>query len=102
LLLGESFWRQSFFAGYVVWYEVSDRFKWDLSQSITSRRREFDMSFEKLEAWSIAFADAVWGLPMVALLLGGGTFFLIISRALPYRYLGHAFAGHGGSLRYAR
>ena len=32
------------------------------------------MSAETLEAWSIAFADAVWGLPMVALLLGGGAF----------------------------
>ena len=54
------------------------------------------MSFEQLEAWSIAFADAVWGLPMVALLLGGGAFFLIVSRALPYRDLGHAFAVMSG------
>ncbi|MEC8157900.1 MAG: alanine/glycine:cation symporter family protein [Pseudomonadota bacterium] len=54
------------------------------------------MTFEQLEAWSIAFADAVWGLPMVALLLGGGAFFLIVSRAMPYRYLGHAFAVMSG------
>ena len=52
--------------------------------------------FEHLEAWSIAFADAVWGLPMVALLLGGGAFFLVISRALPYRHLGHGFAVMSG------
>ena len=52
--------------------------------------------FENLEAWSIAFADAVWGLPMVALLLGGGGFFLVISRALPYRHLGHGFAVMSG------
>ena len=52
--------------------------------------------FENLEAWSIAFADAVWGLPMVALLLGGGAFFLVISRALPYRHLGHGFAVMSG------
>ena len=54
------------------------------------------MNFEQLEAWSIAFADAVWGLPMVALLLGGGAFFLIVSRVMPYRYLGHAFAVMSG------
>ena len=54
------------------------------------------MSFQQLEVWSIAFADAVWGLPMVALLLGGGAFFLVISRALPYRYLVHAFAVMSG------
>ena len=33
---------------------------------------------------------------MVALLLGGGAFFLIVSRAMPYRYLGHAFAVMSG------
>ena len=54
------------------------------------------MGFEQLESWSIAFADAVWGLPLVALLLGGGAFFLIVSRAMPYRYLGHAFAVMSG------
>jgi AGCS family alanine or glycine:cation symporter len=52
--------------------------------------------FDRLEVWSIAFADAVWGLPMVALLLGGGGFFLVISRAMPYRHLGHAFAVMSG------
>ena len=52
--------------------------------------------FENLEAWSVAFADAVWGLPMVALLLGGGAFFLVISKALPYRHLGHGFAVMSG------
>jgi len=52
--------------------------------------------FENLESWSVAFADAVWGLAMVALLLGGGAFFLVISRALPYRHLGHGFAVMSG------
>ena len=33
---------------------------------------------------------------MVALLLGGGAFFLVISRALPYRHLGHGFAVMSG------
>lgn len=35
-------------------------------------------------------ADAVWSTPLVVLLLGGGCFFVIASRALPYRYMGHA------------
>jgi AGCS family alanine or glycine:cation symporter len=36
--------------------------------------------------------NTVWGTPLVALLLGGGCFFVIASRALPYRYMGHAIA----------
>ena len=46
---------------------------------------------DALEAFSLVFVDTIWGAPMVALLLGGGLFFLVFSRALPYRYLGHAF-----------
>ena len=37
-------------------------------------------------------ADLVWGTPLVSLLLGGGLFFLILSRATPYRRLGHGIA----------
>jgi len=36
------------------------------------------------------FASFVWGLPLLILLVGGGIYFLIISRFLPYRYMGHA------------
>ncbi|EAQ97541.1 alanine/glycine:cation symporter family protein [Congregibacter litoralis] len=43
-----------------------------------------------LEEFSQRFVDAVWGTPLVALLLGGGIFFLFYSRALPYRHFGHA------------
>ena len=43
-----------------------------------------------LELYSQRFAELVWGTPLVVLLLGGGCFFLILSRALPYRHLGHA------------
>ena len=42
--------------------------------------------FEKI---AVAFADAAWGLPLLALLLGGGIFFLIFSRFVPYRHFGH-------------
>ncbi len=43
-----------------------------------------------LERLSAAFADAVWGTPTVVLLLGGGLFFALYSRLLPYRHFGHA------------
>lgn len=36
-----------------------------------------------------AFASFVWGPPLLVLLLGGGLFFLLYSKGLPYRYLGH-------------
>jgi AGCS family alanine or glycine:cation symporter len=36
------------------------------------------------------FVDAVWGTPLVVLLLGGGLFFFLYSRGLPYRHFGHA------------
>ncbi|WGK64098.1 alanine/glycine:cation symporter family protein [Croceiramulus getboli] len=36
------------------------------------------------------FAAAVWGLPLLILLIGGGLYLLIRSRFLPFRYLGHA------------
>ena len=47
---------------------------------------------EALALWAQRFADTVWGTPLVVLLLGGGLIFLWLSRALPYRYLGHALA----------
>ena len=36
------------------------------------------------------FASFVWGLPLLALLVGGGIYFLIISKFIPFRYFGHA------------
>ena len=45
---------------------------------------------ETLEALSLTFVNAVWSTPLVLLLLGGGLFFAIYSRGLPYRHLGHA------------
>ena len=43
-----------------------------------------------LEQFSQQFVELVWGTPLVVLLLGGGCVFLVWSRALPYRHLGHA------------
>lgn len=36
------------------------------------------------------FASAVWGLPLVVLLIGGGFYLLISSNFLPFRHLGHS------------
>ena len=36
------------------------------------------------------FSDYAWGLPLVILLIGGGLYLLILSKFLPFRYLGHA------------
>ncbi|MDX2432909.1 MAG: alanine/glycine:cation symporter family protein [Bacteroides sp.] len=38
------------------------------------------------------FSDLAWGTPLLVLLLGGGLFFLIYSRLLPFRHFGHAIA----------
>ncbi|OEJ98492.1 sodium/alanine symporter [Flavivirga aquatica] len=36
------------------------------------------------------FSDYAWGLPLVILLIGGGLYLLILSKFIPFRYLGHA------------
>ena len=43
-----------------------------------------------LSSLSAAFADFVWGTPLAILLVGGGLFFALYSRFLPYRHLVHA------------
>lgn len=45
---------------------------------------------ELMQQLSAAFANAVWSTPLVTLLLGGGIFFALYSRFLPYRHFGHA------------
>lgn len=44
---------------------------------------------EQLNALAAAFSNFVWGTPMLILLVGGGLFFTIYSRLLPFRYFGH-------------
>lgn len=46
---------------------------------------------ESIGAGLNAFASFMWGTPLVVLLVGGGLFFVLHSRALPYRYFGHGF-----------
>jgi AGCS family alanine or glycine:cation symporter len=45
---------------------------------------------DKIESVFVAFANFMWGMPMVVLLVGGGCFFAIYSRFLPYRHFRHA------------
>ncbi|MEQ9423738.1 MAG: alanine/glycine:cation symporter family protein [Cyclobacteriaceae bacterium] len=48
------------------------------------------MSF--LEQLAINAANFIWGTPLLILLMGGGLFFMIYSRFLPYKYFTHAIA----------
>ncbi|PWK18490.1 alanine/glycine:cation symporter family protein [Xanthomarina spongicola] len=45
---------------------------------------------EQLNQLISNFASYAWGLPLLILLIGGGLYLLILSRFLPFRYLGHA------------
>lgn len=47
---------------------------------------------EALEIWVTAAADWIWGLPLLMLISGGGLFFLIFSRFLPFIHFGHGLA----------
>ncbi|MEO8934958.1 MAG: alanine/glycine:cation symporter family protein [Xanthomarina sp.] len=46
---------------------------------------------KQLDQFISDFASYAWGLPLLILLIGGGLYLLILSRFLPFRYLGHAF-----------
>lgn len=46
----------------------------------------------QVEAGLVAFASFMWGPPLVLLMVGGGLFFLLYSRLLPYRHFGHGLA----------
>ena len=45
---------------------------------------------DKIELWIVTFANIAWGPWLLVLLLGGGTFLLIFSRLLPFRYFKHS------------
>ncbi len=42
------------------------------------------------ETFFSAASDFIWGAPLLILVIGGGFFFLVYSRFLPFRYMGHA------------
>ncbi len=45
-----------------------------------------------IENAMITFGDLAWGPWLLILLLGGGFYFIVLSRFAPFRYLGHSFA----------
>jgi len=45
---------------------------------------------ELINQFFVDFANWIWGLPLLILLLGGGLFFLFYSRFIPFKYFGHA------------
>ena len=40
----------------------------------------------------VDFANWIWGIPLLILLLGGGSFFLLYSQLIPFKHFGHAIA----------
>ncbi len=44
-----------------------------------------------IEEWTANFSGLMWGTPLVVLLVGGGLYFTLYSRFIPFRYFGHAF-----------
>lgn len=47
---------------------------------------------QRIEALTVSLVDLVWGTPLVALLVGGGFFFMLYSRFIPFRHFGHGIA----------
>jgi alanine or glycine:cation symporter, AGCS family len=45
---------------------------------------------KELNQFIADFASFVWGLPLLILLIGGGFYLLILSKFLPFRFIGHA------------
>ncbi len=54
--------------------------------------QELNQEISTVERIITGFSDLAWGTPLLILLLGGGLFFLIYSRLLPFRYFRHAIA----------
>lgn len=44
----------------------------------------------RIEKLLIELGDITWGTPLLVLLLGGGLFFLVYSRLIPFRHFGHS------------
>jgi len=49
-----------------------------------------DSIFQQIHDAVIAYANWIWGTPLLLLLIGGGLFFVFYSRFIPYRYFFHA------------
>ena len=49
-----------------------------------------DNIFQLINDGVVAYANWIWGTPLLILLMGGGIFFVFYSRFIPYRYFFHA------------
>ncbi len=47
--------------------------------------------WQVFEKWTADFSGFMWGTPLVILLIGGGLYFTLYSRFIPFRHLGHVF-----------
>jgi alanine or glycine:cation symporter, AGCS family len=54
--------------------------------------KEVTEQISTIEKIITGFSDLAWGTPLLILLLGGGLYFLVYSRLLPFRYFSHAIA----------
>ncbi len=52
--------------------------------------QEQEVQISAVERIITGFSDLAWGTPLLILLLGGGIFFLVYSRLLPFRHFRHA------------
>ena len=46
---------------------------------------------DRLDTIIASFAELMWGTPLLVLLLGGGAFFTLYCRFIPFRYIKHGF-----------
>ena len=46
--------------------------------------------YDLIDSFMADLANALWGTPLVILLLGGGFYFSIISKLVPFKHLNHA------------
>ena len=51
-----------------------------------------DIGMDSIETLLITFGDLAWGPWLLILILGGGAYFIVLSRLLPFRYMAHGIA----------
>ena len=47
---------------------------------------------ERIESLTVSMVDLVWGTPLIILLVGGGFYFMLYSKFIPFRHFGHGLA----------
>ena len=54
--------------------------------------------YGQIDSFMANMANALWGTPLVILLLGGGIYFSIISKLAPFKYLNHELIFYLGNM----